>query len=468
MNWGIEMLIRLSWHFLFVYLGFFSLIAFAQTSNNANEEARQQLIACFGKIAGKLECPAYVYEASAEDPADRVSVGGEKQALSAWSVSSALTEYAAPRQDPEVACQLRENGTLIKCAHIRREAAPKHAINNIVNDDFVMMAPPYWSDIPRAVILTQKKFHYGGRTHDVVDEFWKDWVRYEDLTVSDQANLTQTIKSVFERSEQCAEGLGCRRYNLLRLPDGNGAVAVCNHPKIGENIGPPERGSCIAQIAIVDENIYAIAVVKALPKGTGGCKCILCCMLDMAHSIDFLSTAKEEEALKQFRKFTLAATRKLIQTLKSPPWSISLLQYEDGLDEFKGISGRRKSNLIDGFEDFYLYVRPVARVTNLQSSESAVNVSRGNAKAAYEYDFEHLAANTKLGTSIKYVIHLELYVSKYNTEDNKYWIRPSKEQEQRYFEFISSATSEAIKNACKESGYHWKMDHKMKNYCSDQ
>jgi len=91
-------------------------------------------------------------------------------------------------------------------------------------------------------------------------------------------------------------------------------------------------------------------------------RCVICCSLQMGFGADFLIKQVEEANFqKKYKSFIVGTVMAIKSGLETRPWDIKAIYYNDESNEFQGVSGRRKSNIIDGFEDLYLYVSAIVR-----------------------------------------------------------------------------------------------------------
>jgi hypothetical protein len=145
----------------------------------------------------------------------------------------------------------------------------------------------------------------------------------------------------------------------------------------------------------------------------------------------FSKMDKEIRFREKYKTFIVGTIIGIKSRFQSLPWDIKSIYYNDGSNEFQGVSGRRKSNIIDGFEDLYLYVSPIVRTGSDGSAASRLSaVEQSFRKLSSENTFSQRVLGDKDDVGLNVSLHLKIYVSRYNTADDTYWIKPSKEQEQ--------------------------------------
>ena len=112
-----------------------------------------------------------------------------------------------------------------------------------------------------------------------------------------------------------------------------------------------------------------------------------------------------------------------------------------------------------------LFDRPIVRASNQdQSGESSRMVEMAFRRLSNS-DFLSRALGLADDTGLDVSIHLEVYVSKYNTADDIYWVKPNKEQEKAYKGALSDLFSKAVELACNKIGYRWKSQAAVRPSC---
>ena len=338
---------------------------------------------------------------------------------------------------------------------------------DIGGDPFVWLHPPYRREIHEATRLIGQKYIHQGSRYDLVDDYWKDWVKYDEIIKPDRLAISALINNVLNGKINCTGGRNCKRYDLVQGIDGLGVLAQCEHAVINGILGPPKRGSCRAEIAFWEDDVWVLAAIKAVPRSVGTCmRCIVCCSLQMGMGARFLALATEASFREKYKNFIVEAARQLKLGFQSTPWSFGAIYYNDGTNEFQGVSGRRRSNIIDGFEDLYLTVRPIVRSKNKDDVTSGFSVIEESfRKLSQDGDFVSPALGPKDDVSLDISIHLEVYVSKYNTGEDSYWIKPNSEQERRYKDTLSGLFSRAVEQACNKVGFRWESQTPLQPTC---
>ena len=112
---------------------------------------------------------------------------------------------------------------------------------------------------------------------------------------------------------------------------------------------------------------------------------------------------------------------------RETPWNFSKVEYNEGIEEFSAISNRRRSTLIDGYEDLYLSIRPPVRFFLVDGSPA----SRRLFEQPFDKVIRQFNAETELlskgRAKLAVSVHLEIYRSKYE-RTMTLWIRPTKEK----------------------------------------
>jgi hypothetical protein len=363
-----------------------------------------------------------------------------------------------------------KSGAQIGCAYSPVGKPNEGLLGNVLGplgDTFVHFLSPYRRHIEEKVRLTGQKYVHQGFSYDLVDDFWKDWVKYDELVQSDRLAVVRLINSVLDEKTPCIGGRNCKKFDLTISPDGIGVLGQCEHTIIDGILSPPKRGSCKAEIAFAGEETWVLATVKAVPGSVGGCmRCAICCMLNMGLRADFFAKQESEERFRErYKNFITETAIRLKSGFESSPWGFKAVHYHQQTNEFQSVSGRRRSNIIDGFEDLYLSVRPIVRFANEDNSTDFSVVEETFRKLSQDQGFLSRALGPKNDVGLDVSIHLEIYVSKYNTAEDTYWIKPSSEQEQRYKDALSRLFSAAVEQACNKLGFRWEVQATLQRSC---
>src|SRR5262249_7949073 len=157
----------------------------------------------------------------------------------------------------------------------------------------------------------------------------------------------------------CGPERTCTRVQIIKTGDGIGVLAKCDHRVINGLMGPPIHGTCQAEMAVVDDEVWVIAATRTLSAHIPSCTLFpICCMLAMP--IEF-SIFKQRDFIRDQNKFVRELLSQMQLAFGDAPWHFKNLAFKEGVEEFSAISNRRRSALIDGYEDLYLSVRPSVR-----------------------------------------------------------------------------------------------------------
>ena len=285
----------------------------AQSSGDDADRWQKQISDCLSQRNAASVCPVRVYEMEANDPTDQISFGGGRE------FTMDLRKGSFPRRNAgeltaggggSLTCQMVKSGAQIGCAYSPVGKSNEGLLGNVLGprgDTFVQFLPPYRRQIEEPVRLTGQKYVHQGFSYDLVDDFWKDWVKYDELVQSDRLAVSRSINSVLNGKAACVGDRNCKRYDLTISPDGIGVLGQCEHIIIDGILSPPKRGSCKAEIAFTGNETWVLATVKAVPRSVGGCmRCIICCSLQMGLRADFLAKQESKERFRERYKSFIA------------------------------------------------------------------------------------------------------------------------------------------------------------------
>jgi hypothetical protein len=294
------------------------------------------------------------------DPRDQSSFSGEKSLIVRLTKKSFSAKEAGAAKD--FSCRTAKTDIPVRCA-IAREGNGG-LLSAVVPDNgrFVLLGAPYRRKIDEPLKLIGLRYRSQGFDYDVVDDYWRDWVKFEDRVEADRIAVSELLGNLTSKPQYCQGDRDCKRYDLLLTSEGVAAIGVCEHAKIGTGIGPPDPNTCKPELAFSDDVVWVLAAAKAVPATVGGCmRCAVCCLMQMADFADFLSMDEEDAFRKKYDSFIADVAERLRSGFQSPPWASSSVDFDAGTGDFRAISTRRRSSIIDGFEDLYLSFQPIVR-----------------------------------------------------------------------------------------------------------
>jgi hypothetical protein len=422
----------------------------ASAEQKSPQNWRSAILKCVDRDAG--ECPIKVYQQDLRDPADQIGIsGGSIADLTKRSFASKV-DNASSSQDFN--CQTTKTAIEFRCNIASRDIKPG-MLSGLTpgNDRFVILRPPYRRTIKEPLKLIGRKYRAQGFDYDEVDDYWRDWAKLEDLAESDQSAVLEIFGALLSGPPACNGRYSCKRYDLLRTPDGVGAVGVCEHMMIGASVGPPNPQTCVPEVALFDGAVWVLAAVKAVPGSIGGCmRCFVCCSLQMGRFGGFTSMAEEDEFREKYARFIQDVVKRLNGSFRSAPWAFHSVEWNEKSGDFRAVSNRRRSSIIDGFEDLSVSFEPIVRS---QDEEPGIGAVEKQFKSLEQKDTMAPVLKPKGSPGLYVSIHLEIYVSKYNTVDDNYWIKPSREQEQRFKDQLDATLDDAFERSCKALGFRW-------------
>jgi hypothetical protein len=430
------------------------LFPVAAAQKNPEQQWRSAIFKCVNEEDRSRACPLKVYEQELLDPSDQFSLYGDSDLNAGLSKQTFRTTNIGISSPNGLSCQTAKTGIPIKCAIASRDIKGG-LLSDLVpdSDRFVVLGAPYNRKINEPLKLKGRKYLSHGFGYDVVDDYWRDWVKFENLTEAEQIATSGLLSGLLRDPPHCQGDRGCKRYDLLRTPDGVGVIGICGHVKIGESIGPPDPKTCRPEFAFSDDNVWVLATVKAVPSAIGGCmRCAMCCRMQMGRFGDFASMGEEDAFRKKYEAFIMEVVKRLRSSLQTAPWAFSSVEFNAQSGDFRAVSNRRRSSIIDGFEDLYLSFQPIVRPKKDASNRSAVE-TRFLKMEQKDTMASVLIPTDSAGLYVS--VHLEIYVSKYNTVDDDYWIKPSREQEQQFKDKLSTTLDDAFEGSCKALGFRW-------------
>jgi hypothetical protein len=436
--------------------------SFAQKSP---EPWRSAIFRCINEQNQRGSCPLRAYEQELLDPRDQSSLSGDKSLNVRLTRQSFSAKEVGGSSAKDFGCRTAKTGIPVRCA-IAHEGNGG-LLSGVVPDSgrFVLLGAPYRRKIDEPLKLIGLRYRSQGFDYDVVDDYWRDWVKFEDLVDADRITVSELLGNLTSKPQYCQGDRDCKRYDLLLTPDGVAAIGVCEHTKIGTGIGPPDPNTCKPEFAFSDDAVWVLAAAKAVPGTVGGCmRCAVCCLMQMADFADFLSMDEEDAFRKKYDSFIAEVAKRLRSGFQSRPWAFSSVDFDAGTGDFRAISTRRRSSIIDGFEDLYLFFQPIVRPKKEEAGKGEVERSflRMEQKGIMAP-----ALSPKGSASLYVSVHLEIYVSKYNTVDDQYWIKPSREQEQRFRDRLTATLTGAFEGSCRALGFLWETHETGARRCRD-
>lgn len=291
-------------------------------------------------------------------------------------------------------------------------------------------------------------------------KFISGWVRLEQLAPNDQTLITHSLTD-FLAGKSIEDG---QYTTLAQTSDGLRVIAACGRLKLNGVLSPP-RG-CTAKIALWRDAIWIPAFVEALPAPPPPppipCSSLMDCMQRNGTGLYVRKSAAFEAAdhfREKYASFVDEAWNVLHEKLRAPPWNLSNWDEPRGRatqrqwEEHFAVSGRRKSEIIRGYEDLYLAIRPILTLVNHDLPSGLLD----------NQPSKDIAVRVPLMSSISegsvdISVHLEIYTSKYNTEDRNFWIKPNPEQEGKYTSEFEIVYRAALMKACENLKFQWSAD----------
>lgn len=431
----------------------------------------KQLVACIKADQMEMKnCPVETFDAEADDPTDRAR---------RWRRVIEPIFRRDPLQDQSEAENVilsiaRGNGVVFQCGSSSvgprkcasaRKMPPSQAkerdlrLPSESEVNFLYFYPPY-SDrkIDGAMKLNGSEAYCSviRREHPTecesiatsVDDYWLRWVDLSSVDGTLRQRTAQLFRELIKPSKPCnAEGLPlvghlfkiekCNAITLLVNQDGFGVISDCSR-RIAQQLGPPIKDSCQGLVAFDDQHIWVPAFVRAASHEVTGClrNTMGNCGLAMGFRFDFA----EKEAGEQYRQKNKTFVNSMINELKNhlgqPPWNISDIAFDSNLAQYTGVSTKRRSQIVGDYEDLSIYLsisgskRPDDPFHSDHSSEFQIRLSKGEAR------------------ELRIVMEIEIYVSKYNSADSAYWIKPSVEQEARYRAALAKVFADSAAASC--------------------
>ena len=414
-------------------------------ASSANLNWLADFATCSKQLAQTL-CPTKVYEMDIEDPADRLefmSSSRRRDPLDRFR----LRESESSKREPSGTafnCIL-PSGTRINCVYLQ------DADRDLRFLPIIRFIKPYRRIINDGVLIAGPAYE-----QHASQRLLREWVKFDHLTAPDRDALLSILNSALRNEAQCGSERICKTFRIIKTTDSVGVLARCGQRVIDGTLGPPLHGTCEAEMATVDGEVWAIATTRTLSAYIPSCTlCPICCQLNMISNFNFLA---ERDFLKAQNEFIRELMSQIKVAFRETPWNFSKVEYNEGIEEFSAISNRRRSTLIDGYEDLYLSIRPPVRFFLVDGSPA----SRRLFEQPFDKVIRQFNAETELlskgRAKLAVSVHLEIYRSKYDTSDDSYWIRPTKEQEARYSDALRLLFENAAETACNKVGLRWETD----------
>jgi hypothetical protein len=148
------------------------------------------------------------------------------------------------------------------------------------------------------------------------------------------------------------------------------------------------------------------------------------------------------QALRRNQQLVDSVFEKTVEVLKQPPWSLAAFEYDPTTFSYVAVSGRRRSPFVDGFEDFKIWIRPILNAETSNGPHFHIPAGSDGRSLA------DLTFKSDRSTLVSMSMNVELYVSRYNTNDNSYWTRPTESQELIYRSALLKSLEMASQRAC--------------------
>ena len=458
---------------LAVTIAFWAAIAVARAgAQGLSLPEWKQLVPCI-KVGQKAtqDCPVETFDAIADDPADRAR--GWRRRIEPLFRSDLLRDQSdlanamrSIESDGAVFQCSSSSDKSRKCAATRKMPPFKTKERDLrlpseSNVNFVYFYPPYSDQkIDEATKLSGSETYclvirgeHGTECESIatsVDDYWLRWV---DLSLADGAlkqRTTQLFRELIKPNEPCnAKGLPLVGYLfrfdecdaitlLVDHQDGLGVISDCARHRVAQELGPPIQESCQALVAFDDLHIWVPAFVMAASHDATGClrNTIGNCALAMAFDFSFAEKEAGEQYIQTNKTFVTSVIEEFKNRLGQPPWNINDIAFDSNLSRYTGLTTKRRSQIVNDYEDLSIYMsisgskRPDDPFHWDHSSDFSIRLGPGEAR------------------ELRIVMEIEIYVSKYNSADNVYWIKPSAEQEATYRAALAKVFADSAAASC--------------------
>jgi hypothetical protein len=450
-----------------------ALAAFADSASTLPWELKRLLPCLQLDRQATSDCPVEVFDSAADDPADRVRswrMPMEELTRSVLTVDeSALGDALQTSEKSGVVFRCTSSdGSSRKCMVLHQAPTNKGGKRETTSKlplevNFVYFSPPYSDEAKEFREQTALVGPYtycaairkGGEdtcaeTSKTVDDYWKRWINLAAADDQLKKKADKLFHEILQPKKPCTSGGAseaidilagihhrdtniCHYKTLLVYGDGLGIIADCARRGIGQNIGPPLKDSCRGLVAFDKKEIWVPAIVMAALSDFTGCirDLIGTCAFQMGFSLD-----DGQDNLEKNASLTKSIIHEIIKNFGLPPWDLRYISFDDNLFKYTAVSTKRRSKIINEFEDLSLFI-------------SISGGDRSNLEILSDKTSDFLVTpSSESNKPLRIVLEVETYVSKYNSDDNTYWIKPSAEQVENYRAALSHVFSTAVAAAC--------------------